>query len=497
MSMWTRWFILRARAGRAAGWAALVAAAFIPSAAGAAAAAAGAAAAATSQLVSLARPNAPTNREALLFRNGDLLYGALNAITPQAEIRWQHADAQHVIALRPDNVAEIHFPVESRAAPAGTNLCRLLLGTGDELEGSELVLDQDQARVQTWYAGSIAIPRQRVRLIMPVPPEGAVLFDGFKGVEGWTIGKVTSALGDAGEWHYRNGAFYATNAASIARLLSIPDTAKIEFDLAWKGIFQLAVAIYTDYLQPINLANKDTEPDFAGFYSLQLNSFSANLLPVKKNDPLRYLGQVSVPPFNQKNSAHVEIRASKAKRTVALLVDGQLIKQWTDTEEFAGQGQGLRFVHQGQGKVRLRGLRVSEWDGQSDERPAVPADAQQDVTRLRNGDKVVGRVESVQGGQVTVATGTSGLVIPLARVKQIELAGQTLPAPPADTVNVRAVFSRGGAVRLELRQCENGRLVGASPNFGELAFDTSAFSRLELELRSKGGEGLPNSPKVR
>src|SRR5262249_15342491 len=161
---------------------------------------------------------------------------------------------------------------------------------------------------------------------------------------------------------------------------------------------QLAIALYTDYYQPINLANKDTEPEFGGFYSLQLNSFSANLLPVKKNDPLRYLGQVSVPAFNQKNTAHVEIRASKTKRTIALLVDGEVVKQWNETEEFVGQGAGVRFVHQGQGKVKLSQLRVSVWDGQFEEKPSAHPDAKQDIAKLRNGDKAGGTLNSIQDG---------------------------------------------------------------------------------------------------
>jgi hypothetical protein len=343
--------------------------------------------------------------------------------------------------------------------------------------------DGEKAVLETWYAGEVTVARKMIQSIVPVLPEGAVVFEGPVGLEGWTIGKVVSAIGDAGEWKYRNGAFYATNAASIARDVNIPDMARIEFDLAWKGVFQLAFAIYTDYMQPINLANKDTEPQFSGFYSLQLNSFSANLLPVKKNDPLRYLGQVSVPAFNQKNAAHVEIRASKPARSVALYVDGQLIKQWIDTEEFAGEGSGVRLVHQGQGRIRLSHFRVSEWNGQTDEKLMGIPDVKQDVAKLRNGDKVSGDVLSIQDGKMIVSTGGTQLTVPLSRVKQIDLASPGIERKTDDASNIRAVFTRGGSVTFQLIEWEGGRIVGTSPNFGQLAFDSTAFSKVELELR--------------
>jgi hypothetical protein len=423
-------------------------------------------------------------REALVFRNGDLLYGALESIRPEAGIRWRHSDVEQVIEFAPENVSEIHFPTTRKQVQVSPSVCRVQLINRDELEGAIVGFDETNAVLQTWYAGEITLPRNRIQLITPVPAEGATVFQGPVGLEGWTIGKVVSALGDAGEWKYKNGAFYATNAASIARKLSLPDGANIEFDLAWKGMFQLAIAIYTDYLQPINLANKDTEPEFGGFYSLQLNSFSANLLPVKKNDPLRYLGQISVPAFNQKNAAHVEIRASKPKKVVALYVDGQLLKQWVDAEEFAGQGTGVRFVHQGQGKVKLSNLRVSEWDGQFEEKPGPAIGGKQDIAKLRNGDKVSGHVELIQDGKLTVSSGTTRLVIPLTRVKQIELAGQPVDPSAPPSANVRAVFQRGGAVSFHLETWDQDKILGSSSNFGKLTFDASAFASVELNLKS-------------
>ena len=53
-------------------------------------------------------------RYLLVFRNGDLLYGELQAIRPDGQIQWRHFDVEAPVQFAPDNVAEIHFPPRQR-----------------------------------------------------------------------------------------------------------------------------------------------------------------------------------------------------------------------------------------------------------------------------------------------------------------------------------------------------------------------------------------------
>jgi hypothetical protein len=143
-------------------------------------------------------------------------------------------------------------------------------------------------------------------------------------------------------------------------------------------------------------------------------------------------------------------------------------------------------VHQGQGKVKLTHLRVSQWDGQFEEKPTLTPGSKQDLVKLRNGDKLNGHVQAIRGGKMTVSTGATTLEIPMSRVKQAEMAGWKPEEPSSQPVLARAVFERGGAVTFQLEKWEDGKVLARSPNFGELSFDAAAFSR--LELRPKAGE---------
>ncbi len=436
----------------------------------------------------------PNSRDALSFRNGDLLYGNLQSIDPADAILWQHPDTLQPIAFKPETVSEIQFGYREQPKFKAATPCQVRLINQDELAGDLVFGDTETIILETWYAGKIEIPRKLVQFIIPQLEEGPLRFAGPTGLEGWTMGQVTIAVPNGGEWKYKSGGFYATRSASIARDLKLPDIAKIECDITWKGMLYLAIALYTDYMHPVNLQSKETGPDFGGFYSLQLNNYTANLLPVTKNDPLRYLGQASVQAFSQKNKIHMDIRVNKPKRAIALLVDGVLVKEWIDTEEFVGKGTGMRIVHQGQGSIKLSNLRVSEWNGQFEEKPSPTPNSKEDIAKLQNGDKVVGLLQTIRDGKMTFGpTGGTALDIPLNRVKLLEMAAQRAGRADEDKVDMRATFRNGGSVSLHLEKWTEHEVVGSSPNFGKVTFNPLAFERVQfnLKLSSKPAAALP------
>ena len=431
-------------------------------------------------------PNGKTSGDSILFRNGDLLFGELRSIDRESGIRWHRRDALNSFHFDAQKVTQLEFSVRKpHEETPTTNLCSIHLNNGDQLQGNLVGYDGEKVTLDTWFGGRLEMPKSAVSLIVPLGLPKPILFAGPKGMEGWTMGKVTAgALVDSGEWVYQNGAFYAMKSASIARDLKLPESMSMQFDLEWRGFFHVAVALYTSYLQPINLANKETEPQFGGFYSLQLNPFSANLLPVKQAEPLRYLGQASLQHLSQTNSARIDIRVSKSKKLLALLINGSLVKQWND-DDFAGTGTGVRFVHQGQGAVKLTNLKVTEWDGLFDEPNVVTPHKTQDMARLKNGDRVIGNVKAIRDGKMSIEGAGTVLDVPITRVKQVELASVPLQTKPT-AQTVRAYFSSGaGSVTFDLDRWTSEELSGSSENFGSAKFNPQAFSRIVFDLSSE------------
>lgn len=425
-------------------------------------------------------PSSP--RAQIVFRNGDLLKGSLLGLE-NGQLRWARADAPEPMDFSTAAIARVEFePGTSRRG--FTNLsCVVRLTNDDQFQGLLQGFDGARLRLETLFAGTLDISASRLLLFMPQPPPRPILYQGPTSMEGWVMGKVSAAaILDSGVWMFKEGALYALKSASVAREVNLPDVASLSFDLEWRGFFHIAIALYTSYLQPINLANKDQEPDFGGFYSLQLNPFSANLLPVKKTEPLRYLGQAGLQGLGQRSSASFDVRINKPKRTITLLMDGVVIKQWVDTEGFAGSGTAIRLVHQGQGAVRVSNLKVAEWDGQFEEPPFVAPDLTVDLARLRNGDRVSGKVRGMDGQSVAMESASQELQVPLARVKQIQMGSGRKEVEPISPRSVRAHLFGGGWITGELAGLDASAVRLESANFGQASIPLADLQKLEFEL---------------
>jgi hypothetical protein len=427
----------------------------------------------------------PTNAEAdcLSFRDGDVLYGKLLEIQPGSLIRWQHPDASEPIDCKPESVAQIGFAPRPSTAGRTDYSCKLWLANGDALAGNLVACDRDALTLDTWYAGQLKIPRRALQSLAFNPRTNQVLFDGLTGLDGWTQGDAAKgALGESGQWSYRNGAFYADKAASIARDLKLPDRSQIQFDMAWRGPLYLAIALYTDSLQPILLANKQNGPDFGAFYSLRFfNTVFITLTPIRKRDPLSALGEpLIIQSLTQKDRVHVDVRMSKAERRVALFIDGMLIKDWIDPGGFAGEGTGIRFVNNPGSVVKLGNFRVSKWNGVLDDDAAEAPDPSHDVVLLESGAKASGAVVSIAGGQISLLTAGGATNVPLPAASAIEFARFQGQSPPASAVNAHATFRQGGAVTFELLAWRPGGVTGLIPDIGKVTFDPAAFARLQF-----------------
>ena len=425
---------------------------------------------------------AASTPQAILFRNGDLLTGQLESITPADGLRWRHADATAAIQFQPNALAEIHLGAQTPPATTSPNFCYVRLTNGDELSGNLKSLDERQVVIETWFAGTLTLPRPRVASLRPAGPTPRAVFAGPDGLDGWTMGKPLPGNINPGQWHFVNGAFVATQPASIARDVKLPPSSSLEFDLAWQGQFALAVALYTDSLQPVRLAQTADEPPFGGFYSLQLNSYSTQLLLVKHKDPPRQLGMAIIPLLQQTNRARIAIKTSREQKSINLFINGALAKQWVDADAFGGEGTGIRLVNQSQGPMRLANLRISEWDGRLEENvAALVPNVKTDVARLVNRDSVAGRLVELNEGKLRFAIADNFIEIPMDRVAQVDFATDRAQTAPLQAGDIRVFFAGRGSLTFTLESWTEKGVRVNSVNFGKAEFAPRAFSRIVFQ----------------
>jgi hypothetical protein len=431
----------------------------------------------TAALAAPAADSTNSARDTLLLRNGDSLEGNLLSIDPHQVVRWKDPDVAEPIDFKLEGVSQLDLHPPAPPDRGNNFPCKVSLTQGDVLEGSLLSCTRDTLCLQTWYAGQLKIPRKHVQSIyfFPTTPD---LFT-LTGPEGWTKGTVVGLQGvESGQWTFRDGAFYASKSASIARDLKLPDTADLQFDLAWTGTLTLSLALYTDSLQPILIADKDTAPKFGAFYSVRFQSLYVDITRIKKmENPIIFLSPVVVPAFSQTNRVHIDLRARKKSNTLALAVDGQWLQVWTDTNGFVGEGTGVRFVHNGSGQVKVSNLRLAPWDGvwEADQTNSPPAN--QDAAWLTNTTTLAGVIESLADGKMTLRAKQDKTEIPLSRVRRLSFALQAEP-PQELPASVHALFAHGGPVTFQLESWSADGVSLRSPVFGEARFEPNAFRRL-------------------
>jgi hypothetical protein len=432
--------------------------------------------------------------DTLLLRNGDSMGGKLLSIDASQTLRWKSPDAAEPIEFTLDGISQLDLHPSPPPEGGGDFPCKVFLTQGGALEGGLVSCSRDTICLQTWYAGELKIPRKEAQSIdfLPTAP------DIFKlaGPEGWTYGKVEGLQNiESGRWIFRNGAFYADKSASIARDLKLPNSAELQFDLAWSGTLNLSLALYTDSLQPILIADKDNGPKFGGFYSMSFNSLFVDVRRIKQTEPLVNLPPVVVPAFSQTNRVHIDIRARKKSNTLALAVDGQWLQVWTDTNGFAGEGTGVRFVQNvlqgGAGQVKISNLRLAPWDGvwESDQTNAPPAN--QDIAWLTNTTTLAGAVESIADGKMTLRGKKDTAEVPLGRVRRLAFAPPTGPARELPA-GVHATFANGNPVDFQLESWAADGVTVRSPVFGEARFDPNAFRRLVFHPLDSAAAALTN-----
>jgi len=415
----------------------------------------------------------------LTLDNGDILRGKMVSFE-EGGVGWSRSDGIGVMKFNADKVQAIDLGVATAPPTKGELPARIRLRNGDMLDGNILSLDATMLKLNSTCVGTLAIPRSLLRSISPQSTNVLTVFDGITGTNDWTFADVTSVGDEAGYWTFQPGAFLANKAASVARDLKLPDQTTIEFDLSWRGTLNLAIAVFTDSLKPIKLTNKESEPPFATFYSLQINTLSISLLNVSQAEPLRSMGQIVAPLLGQKNDAHITIHASKQNRTVSLLIDGVLAKQWSEGLMTA-QGTGIRFVHQGQGSIRLSNLRVRQWDGRIDETSQNPHRGPDEAIITVMGEKLIGKLLSYDAASVQLQTGQTPFKIALDRVQRIEFSGlnQASTAPDKGRL-ARARLGNAGILTFVLNSWKDGVAKITLPGIGAAELKTESLQQLEF-----------------
>jgi hypothetical protein len=308
-----------------------------------------------------------------------------------------------------------------------------------------------------------------LRSITPISDAANLGYSGPTGLDGWIAGR----MGNPGSWTYKDGALIGSSYGTIGRDVSLPDMSSFAFDLSLRGNEQIGIGIYADH--PDNTGN---------CYMLQLSTGYAELQRYSRNSGSTVIGNAQLQNAMRQDKTHVELRTSKDKKSIWLLLDGKMVKQWTDPADFNGAGGSVIFASQPGSVVKISNIKVSRWNGKFDESAASSDKTSSDSVQLANEDKVTGHLESIQDGKAKFASDYAELTIPLERIDELDLANANADTAKPSATDVRAYLPDGGAITMQLNQWNSTACTGTSANFGKASFSPNAFAKIEFNLQA-------------
>lgn len=427
-----------------------------------------------------------TGREIVRLANGDILFGNLVSIKQPDQFIWRHPDAKKEIQFELTQIKDLRFSDVFDETFLKDSSHEITLVNGDVIQATVLNATPEHVTIQSWYLGSLNLPWEAISILRPTDRSGRSLWDGIANLEGWTKGKIDAPGYETGEWTHNAGAIYATKMASLARNLDLPNEARIEMDIHWRGSLYLAIALFTDHWEPIKLADqhRQTEPDFGGFYSLYFTRSTAGLRsvtkPKVKNFPYR-----GIPGLAQTNVAHIEILASKKKGELGLVVNGKPIQPWRDNEGFIGEGRGMRFVHQGQGAIKITNFKIREWDGTVGDDNIESNNLDQDLLVTRDGSRYQGFLSGLTENQLLFKQGEIEAPHKWRDVKAVALAPRARSPRQAPVPDIRLEDRHGGYLNLKLHSWSPTSLEASHENLGSLTLHPAAVKEIQFLPPSK------------
>jgi hypothetical protein len=407
----------------------------------------------------------PQALDTLSFLNKDQLHGLLLGIDQSSGLRWQSPEARDPIVFKTGQLSEVKLD-SHKASSLGRSAQLIDLTNGDQFPGNIVSLDDKILALDTWYAGRLTFPRAMIRRITPLADNGAAIYEGPDGLDGWSLGRMAGGR----SWEFRDGAFIGSSYGTIGRDVGLPDMSKVEFDLVLRGN-QFAVGIYSDRAD-----------NFGNCYMLQLSPGYTELQRYSRSNGSNDLGSVQLQNAIRGDSSHIELRSDRTRKSIWLLIDGKIIKQWTDPADFNGLGGNILFSCQQGTFVKISNIKISKWDGKFEDMDDSADKSDNDAIQLANDDKVSGHLDSIHDGNAKLSSSYAELNIPLDRVGQIDFAGAHSSQAGETPSDVRAYFPDGGCVTMQLLQWDDKGCAGSSPNFGKAIFSPDAFARIVFNL---------------
>ena len=374
----------------------------------------------------------PSTGSTLYLYDGDFFAGHLEDCATPDIVRWQSQGATEPFEFPAGAFRAAYFPTPPASPAPEGDYCFELFG-GDILYGSLVGVTPQQFAIKTAHFGQLHLDRSQVSRIAVVGDSSKGEYRGPNGLAEWHPSAENLWTEEAGRL------ITATRHAEVQKELTIPDLARIEFEIAWSADPNFALVFS---------AGPSAEDLQAG-YRFEVWDHKLVLVRAgKTNADVAYIYTLNT------GADRIHLEAFYEQKTGKLSVhslDGKQLAEITLLERDGTPLQVVSLTNQGQG-VRLERLAITRWSG----RPPAEVDADKTGVQLTDGTIIYGDLVGYQSEskQFVVQTDSEEKHVDAAQLACIAF---TPDAPPV-AGSFQVGFHDGNRVQGGLTKVEEGKL---------------------------------------
>ncbi len=409
----------------------------------------------------------------ITLKQGNVIHGKIISLeTDLIEIKTPHAETP--LKVKGQTLQHLKFDQET-AKDLPTHSEKITLKNGDVFPAEVLSLDHEKLKVQTWFAGTIDIPRPHVKSVHYGLKPQPLIYQGPKDIKEWRQQNSWA------EDQKTKNSFFSTNTGEISKAIAIPKNFIFQTTLSWRNTPNIR----------IYLCANDHETKFClNAYRISFSGQNIQLERlIEKNKSeveSQFLGDIGTKTTDfPTNQFKLEVRANREDRTLAVYLDGHLRKTFLDQNP-APKGNIMIFeslIPRRQSHI-IEHIACYEWDTitQHLHREGPVDDPKLDSVSVADGDRYSGKIIGISEEQLTLRSPVIDhpLEIPTSHCSVLHFENEHPKQITRGAFGLN--LANGGTLGLESIQLDQ-ELRAQHPMLGKLNLDRRILSSITRQAK--------------
>ncbi len=403
------------------------------------------------------------------------LHGRLLRVDAAEDVLvWEHPAAREPLAFSLSHKRELILSGRAtprhRAAPS-----TLWFSDNGMIRGSLVQITDEHVVFDTWYAGSLRIPRNMVRRIIPGIYGETVIYEGPRDPGNWYYGEGEDA------WVLETGVLVARGGGPLGRSFErLPDLCAIEMDFSWNGYLNFFLAFYAGDEKAYNRNS----------YALRFDGNSVQPHVFDGEGQSRALGDRArnniLNPAPEGRRVRLSVYVNRLVGEISVVVNDNFLGTWKDPQPGVPEGSNIAIQQLMRG-LAIHNFRIEQWNGVLPRMESNIEESNRDVLVMHNHDIMSGKLISMADDKIKFETSFALIDVPTNRVRSVQFNTTGLRMPTFGEYAVRAFFPGFGHMTFNLVKIEQGMIEGYSEALGEVSMPLEAFHRFRFISTARGG----------